>query len=562
MGISIFPPVSSESNPTNDFTVNIGSTGYTNVVLSSEFPAGSYVCTSSLGDSTLDIYFLDTNGTIVGAANAATASTTITASVPFSRVLVYGGQNNDTLTFQFKFVFSPTLDTGNVTAPPKITSISTASLPNQNNTTSVTGENFASGITATFTGTDSVVRNAKTVVRNSSSSLTITRPDTMPPASSPYTLTLANPGVPTPTSSNAHKLINAITAGSSVVWNTTTINPMYYGQAFSQQLSATDADAGSTITYTLASGSFPTGVSLSSSGLISGTPSSTTHGTYSPIVAATDSGGNATNRSFSFLYSSALGGTITNPSGSTIQHSFSANGTFTPYRSLTVNYSLLGGGGGGGGGKGGGGGGGGAGVVAIGSTTVSANQSVTLGSAGAGASEQAIGSAGTSSTFGAITGAGGNGGSFSPNGYSGGTGGNGGSGGGGGGTGEQPVAAGAGGAGGSTGGSGTAGTRATNAAGNGGAGDNGSGNASSPGGGGGGGGGTNTNSRGGGGAGGNPGGGGGGYGNQGDPSAGVPGSNASSPGAGGGGGGGRWGGGGATGYAGGNGSAGTVTITY
>jgi hypothetical protein len=558
MGVSIFPAASSSAS--NDFTINVGSSGFTNVDLSQSFPAGSYICTSSLSDATLDIFLLASDGSVAGFANATAATTTITATKQFNKAVIYGAASSDTLSFQFKYVFAPSQVTTNFTTPPRLVSIGTASLPNQNATTTITGENFATDIAVTFTGSDSVIRNAKAITRNSSSLLTVTRPDSFSPNFSPYTVTLTNPGVTNPTSSNANKAINAVTSGSNVVWVTSTINPMYYGQAFSQQLSATDADAGSTVTYSLASGSFPTGVSVSSSGLVSGTPTSTTNGTYSPIIAATDSGGNVTNRSFSFLYAAAVGGTITNTSGSTIQHSFTGNGTFTPYRSLTISYTLTGGGGGGAGGKGGGGGGGGGGFVAIGSTTVSTGQAVTLGGAGSGGGDSAAGTAGTASSIGAISAAGGGAGGISSNGNNGGTGGSGGSGGGGGGAGAQPVPAGTGGNGGSTGGAGNA-ASAANQAGSAGNGGTGSGNASSPGGGGGGGGGTNSGGRGGGGTGGN-GAGNGGYGNQGDPSAGVPGNNANAAGGGGGGGGARWGGGGASGYAGGNGGAGTVTITY
>ena len=475
----------------------------------------------------------------------------------------YGGANNDTLTFQFKYVFSPTQITTNVTAPPRYISLTPASLPNQNATTAITGENFATDIEVTFTGTDSVARNAKVVTRNSSSSLTITRPDSLSPNFSPYTVTLTNPGVPTPSSSNAHRATNAITSGSNVVWVTSTINPMYFNQAFSQQLSATDADAGSTVTYSLASGSFPTGVSVSSSGLVSGTPTSTTNGTYAPIIAATDSGGNVTNQSFSFLYSSALGGTITNTSGTTMRHAFSANGTFTPYRSLSVSYVVIGGGGGGAGGKGGGGGGGGGGFAAIGSSTVSSNQTVTLGSggtSGASGSSGTNGGAGTATSYGSVSGNGGAGGVLSTTTNNGGAGGAGGSGGGGGGGGGQSQAGGGGGAGGSTGGAGSAG--GTVPAGAGGAAGSGSGSASAPGGGGGGGGGTNQGGPGGG-AGGN-GAGAGGNGGPGPNNGQTPtaGGNGNAAGGAGGGGGARWGGGGAEGANGGTGSAGSVTLTY
>lgn len=63
------------------------------------------------------------------------------------------------------------------------------------------------------------------------------------------------------------------------------------GQAYSVQLTATD-DSGIAPTYTLASGTLPTGLSLNSAGLISGTPSAA--GTFTFTVNATDENGRTT----------------------------------------------------------------------------------------------------------------------------------------------------------------------------------------------------------------------------------------------------------------------------
>ena len=72
------------------------------------------------------------------------------------------------------------------------------------------------------------------------------------------------------------------------------------GAAVSVQLSATD-DSGDAPTYTIASGSLPTGLSLSSSGLISGTLGGSA-GTFTFTVNATDVNGRATTSgSFTFL---------------------------------------------------------------------------------------------------------------------------------------------------------------------------------------------------------------------------------------------------------------------
>jgi len=73
------------------------------------------------------------------------------------------------------------------------------------------------------------------------------------------------------------------------VWNTgATLSSAESGVAYSNQLSASDDNS---ITYSLISGSFPTGISLSSSGLISGTSSDTAGTNYSIVIRATDSSG-------------------------------------------------------------------------------------------------------------------------------------------------------------------------------------------------------------------------------------------------------------------------------
>lgn len=63
------------------------------------------------------------------------------------------------------------------------------------------------------------------------------------------------------------------------------------GQSYSVQLTATD-DSGSAPTYALNSGTLPTGLTLSSSGLISGTPSAA--GDFNFTVIATDENGRST----------------------------------------------------------------------------------------------------------------------------------------------------------------------------------------------------------------------------------------------------------------------------
>jgi hypothetical protein len=285
----------------NDFLINTGTSGNTTVTLSKEFPAGDYVIVSSLGDTSYDIYLVATDGSAAGSVNSTTAQTTVTATKAFTTVVVYGTSNNDTFNFTFKYVFAPSADSSSLTSVgPRITSLSTSTLAKANDTTNVSGKNFASDVAVTFTGSDGVARNAKSVVRNSATSLTVTRPDDMPNSYQPYTMTVSNPGIASPTSTNLHK-IGSIGAGSVPVWTTSAgdLSTIFVkGSAYSHTIAATDADAGSAITYSIVSGALPTGISLNSStGALTGT-SSSSFGVYNFTVRATDAGGNYVDRAF------------------------------------------------------------------------------------------------------------------------------------------------------------------------------------------------------------------------------------------------------------------------
>ena len=159
------------------------------------------------------------------------------------------------------------------------------------------------------------------------------------------------------------------------------------GSSISISLSATDPT--DSVTYSLLSGSLPSGITLSSSGVVSGTAPETS-GTSTFTVIASD-GLNSVSRQFSI--------TINAPA-------------------VNIDYLVVAGGGGGGLGNGGyreGGGGGGAGGVASGTLTrtLGATYLITAGSAGLGrTSAQGLGQGGDggNSTFGAFTVSGGGGG--------------------------------------------------------------------------------------------------------------------------------------------------------
>jgi hypothetical protein len=300
-------PAASSSAAGEDFTISVGASGNTKSNLGKSFGSGNYICTSSLSDSSLDIYLLGSDGSVAGYANATTATTTVVASAPFQYVVVYGSTSNDTLTFQYKTVASPsTNSTTDLLIGPRIISIGTSSLPNQNNTTSVTGHNFAEDVVITFSSATAgyTPTVAKSVVRSTSTSLIITRPDNMTTAYSPYTITAVNPGTVSPTSSNVHILTNCITAGSAPVWVTSASLPIFTKNvAYSTTIQATDADGGSSVTYSIVSGSLPTGITFNTStATFSGTPTTALTTTYT--IRATDSGSNFVDRTFTLTNAS------------------------------------------------------------------------------------------------------------------------------------------------------------------------------------------------------------------------------------------------------------------
>ncbi len=277
----------------NDFNLNLGGT-YTAVTFTQSYGSGAYSVVSSNNDTTLDIYAYAADGSLAGYSS----TKSFNATQRFNKMVIVGGQQGDVLTFSYKTTFATTNTTSEITAGPFITAVSPSAMPNINNTVTITGGNFANNVQVAFTGSGYSSTPAKNIVRSSSSSLIVTRPDNFPISASPYTITVTNPGVSAPVGSSSHISSNSVTAGTTPVWNTSANLPTFTRNiAYSTVLSATDPDTGGSITYSLVSGSLPTGLSLSSlTGGISGTPTSSALATFT--VRATDAGGNYVDRAF------------------------------------------------------------------------------------------------------------------------------------------------------------------------------------------------------------------------------------------------------------------------
>ena len=214
-----------------------------------------------------------------------------------------------------------------------------------------------------------------------------------------------------------------------------TITQVNGGSAVSYDTSTDFSLSGSSFSYSLLSGSLPTGTSLDSLGVVSGTMHNST-AAYSFTILCTSSDGASSNQTYSWsatYYVAPTGGTITT-SGSYTIHTFTSSGSFTVSSNLDAEIlGVAGGGGGGGGGASGAGGGGAGGLGHSSSTTLSAgSHSIVIGAGGSSVGSSTHGISGGNSVIGTIAalyGGGGGGSRYGndPAGQSGGSGGGGGS---------------------------------------------------------------------------------------------------------------------------------------
>lgn len=299
MGIS-FTDFSGGSSKANDFTISVGSSGNNVFSLDRAYDPGSYSITNTSGDTTFDIYAVAADGSYCGYTN--TSSLDITEK--FNKLVILGLPNNDQLFFNYRGKINAPATAGSVpTAGAYISSVSASSLEDIDDTTTITGGNFANDVEVYFIGQSNTETAAKNIVVTSVNQLIVTRPDSFDPDDSPYTIKVVNPGIPTPDGSNLFRLNNSITAGTLPSWITG--NSVYYQISVSTSISLTASDTElSDISYTIVSGSLPQGLSLdSNTGTVSGSFSGTaTDGDSGDIVVrATDAGGNFVDKTIAFI---------------------------------------------------------------------------------------------------------------------------------------------------------------------------------------------------------------------------------------------------------------------
>jgi len=179
---------------------------------------------------------------------------------------------------------------------PAVVSINGFAKETTTSTITVNGTNFAVGCSVSVIGSNGVETNAQSTTLVSIVQLTAVLP-ALNPAYEPYDIKVVNP-------SNLYGILyDTLTVDNSPIWGTSAGSLGTYTELspISVTLTASDAvDTGSTtLTYSLTSGSLPNGLTLSSSGIISGTPTNiTTNTTYNFTISVSDSQ-NTIHRNFS-----------------------------------------------------------------------------------------------------------------------------------------------------------------------------------------------------------------------------------------------------------------------
>lgn len=307
----------------------------------------------------------------------------------------------------------------------------------------ITGNNFkAGGTTVTFIGDDGTETNSSSITVDSTTQITAQVPNTLTSANEPYDVKVTLGTGAAVTTFDAFNIDAApsfsVAAGS--------LGTLAHGDRSASNLTAVTAtdDEGDSITFSITSGSAPTGLTFGSDGTWSGTADAVSSNTTSNFTVQATDGTNTNSRAYSITVNApidtvATGGTITTYNDGTDNwkaHTFTSSGTFTITTAGDVNpdieYLIVAGGAGGGGNRHatGCGGGGGAGGMRVGAYTGFTAQAytVTVGGGGSGGGNTGNGSDGSASSIFSIssTGGGGGGSGQNANGRSGGSGGGGG----------------------------------------------------------------------------------------------------------------------------------------
>ena len=187
--------------------------------------------------------------------------------------------------------------------PPSISSVSPATYNGETGTSfTISGVNFTSDAAIRFVTVDGTEVSAATVTFANSTTILATTSRDFTVAEGPLDVKLLQ-------ASGTTTALDCIQTGSTPTWTTAsgTLGTLYYpaDTTYSYQLTATDADANSTITYAVTTGSLPPGASIASAtGLITGNlvdPAASSVTTTFSVTPTDNAGNQGTARSFNII---------------------------------------------------------------------------------------------------------------------------------------------------------------------------------------------------------------------------------------------------------------------
>ena len=322
-----------------------------------------------------------------------------------------------------------------IDSPPTISSISPSTFDASGDTITITGSNFQTGVNVTLTASDGTTYTPDSVTRNSSSEITFDISSSIvADEADPFDVQVVNLSGLSVTSNDALALEGTISLNTSAGSLGTVYDSLRSSLSYDLGVTvAGTSESDVSFTYSVSSGSLPSGLSLNTStGAVTGTAAAVGADTTSNFTI-TYLGADASDSSYAPTAGTAYSLTVAAPV--ITSYTSTGSGTFTVPSGISAVDVLVVGGGGSGGGAGsddtGGGGGGAGGLIYRPAFPVTPGGSIsyTVGGGGAtpGASLSGLGNSGQNSVFGTLTAQGGGGGSS----YSGGAAQSGGSGGGG-----------------------------------------------------------------------------------------------------------------------------------
>ena len=182
----------------------------------------------------------------------------------------------------------------------------------------ITGTNFRSAVTVKFVGSNGIETEAGSVTRNSSTQITAQVPNSLTSANEPFKVKVTNTS-----SSLSGELANAFNIDAAPAFGVAagSLGTIVSGGSASgiTSVTATD-DEGDSITFSVTSGSVPSGITFNSNGTFSGNAGGVSSSTTSTFVVTASDGTNTSTRQYTITVNPAFvqlsgSGTFTVPSG-------------------------------------------------------------------------------------------------------------------------------------------------------------------------------------------------------------------------------------------------------